>query len=93
MLSVYYDDKSCMHNVLIASTDQNDRTLEDTLRDVLQAIFGNGNPQVEFIHVAPGDTSSDHYDHMEHLSVGADVAVNRWKHRDDEYMKTVLSPS
>lgn len=93
VLSVHYDDKSCTHNVVIASTDESDRTLAEALCNVLQAIFGNGNPQVEFIHVAPGDSSSDHYNHMEHLSVGADVAVNRWKYRDNEYMKTVSSPS
>lgn len=93
VLSVYYDDKSCMHNVVIASTNEDDRQLENALRDVLQTIFGNGNPQVDFVLVAPGDTGSDHYDHMEHLSVAADVAVDRWKHRSGEYMATVSPPN
>lgn len=93
VVSVYYDDKSCMHTILIASTNKEDRHLEDSLETVLQTIFGHGNPQVEFNYVEPGDTASDHYNHMEHLSTAVEVAVDRWKHKDVEYMDTVSSPS
>ncbi|MDN4059556.1 hypothetical protein QPK31_15115 [Massilia sp. YIM B02769] len=93
VLHVYYDDKSCMHTVTIASTDKDDSPLEGELLNVLQAIFGNGNPQVDFRYVEPGDRGSDHYDHMEHLSVGADIAADRWKHHDAKNMAAVSSPS
>ncbi len=92
LVSVYYDDKSCMHNVVIASTNPDDKRLEKKLESVLQSIFACGNPQVQFKYVEPGDTGSDHYDHMEHISTGVDVAVDRWKHRDEEYLATVDNP-
>jgi hypothetical protein len=80
VLKVYHDDKSCTHNVTIASTQKKDEGLVNSLAHVLHEIFGHGNPQAEFIYVAPGDHNSDHYNHMEHLSVGAEIATDRWQH-------------
>ena len=93
VVRVFYNDKACIHDVIIASTDKKDSHLENKLLNVLHSIFGNGNPTVIFIEVQPGNTSSDHYNHMEHLSVGAEVAADRWKHSDPEYQSTVSSPS
>jgi hypothetical protein len=45
--------------------------------------------QAEVQIVEKGDTGSDHYNHMEHLSTESGIAVDRWRHRDADYMKEV----
>jgi hypothetical protein len=39
------------------------------------------------------DHNSDHYFHMEHLSIEAGVAVDRFKHVDEAYQETVSLPA
>ncbi|MBU6993503.1 hypothetical protein [Ferrovum myxofaciens] len=74
VVSVYYDDKSCIHCVTVASTNEEDSAIESVLTSVLQGIFNNGNCQVNFELVKRGNESSDHYNHMEHLSVSTEFA-------------------
>lgn len=92
VVSVFYDDKACSHFVTVASTAKSDEQLGEPLTHVLHSIFGNGNCQVAASIVPAGDEQSDHYDHMEHLSVSAGVAADRWKHADAQYQADVWSP-
>lgn len=84
VVQVSYDNKSGMYTITIASTSQGDKKLKERLVTVFDKIFNNGNHCPEVIIVKPGDTSSDHYYHMEHLSVEAGIAVDRFRHRDNE---------
>lgn len=74
VVSVNYDDKSCIHCVTVASTNEEDDVIESTLTSVLQGIFNNGNIQVNYELVKRGNESSDHYNHMEHLSISTGFA-------------------
>ena len=92
VVKVYYDDKSCIWTITVATPEPKDRKLEVDLTTVLHTMFGHGNchPTVEV--VAPGQTSSDSYDHTEHLSVEAGVAVDRFRYKDEKYLETVEDP-
>jgi len=79
LVHVYLDDKSSMRHITIASTDKADIGLGDLATNVLQSIYGCGNYQCEVQMVEKGNESSDHYDHMEHLSVGTGLAEDRWQ--------------
>ena len=92
VVSIYYDDKSCSHTVTVASTNKDDERVEDILTEVLHNIYGDGNCQVSVIIFEKGDEHSDHYNHMEYLSVSTDTAVDRWKDSDDKYQEDVYSP-
>ncbi len=92
VVRIYYDDKACIWIIFVASVDQRDKELEDRLRTVLHTIFNHGNCQPEIVIVKPGDTSSDHYNHTEHLSTAAEVAVDRWRHSDEKYQEKVSVP-
>lgn len=74
IVSIYYDDKSCTHCVTVASTNEADSSIESVLTNVLHNIFNNGNCIVNVEIFKRGNESSDHYNHMEHLSVSAKVA-------------------
>lgn len=76
---IFYDDKSCFTEIELASTARADDDLADRLQKALHTIYGDGNCQAHMRIVREGDRASDHYDHMEHLSVASGVAVSRWK--------------
>lgn len=73
VVSIYYDDKACIHTVTVASTKIEDCDIESTLTNVLQAIFNSGNFSVNIEMVKRGNEDSDHYNHMAHLSSAAKV--------------------
>jgi len=89
---IHKDEKNGFINIKIASDNSEDEELAGVVMSVLHAMRFNGDCQSEVVIVEPGDKSSDHYNHDEHLSVGAGVAVNRWKHNDAEYQKDVHPP-
>jgi len=93
VVQVFYDDHSSMYSVKIASTDPEDRKIGDVVAEVLQTIFNNGNSLSDVVIVKKGNEGSDSYDHMEHLSVGAEVAADRWRHKDEDYQEKVKPPS
>jgi len=93
VVKVDYDDKSCCWNITVATTEHKDKKLENLLMTVLHTMFANGNCQSTVVVVKEGDTYSDHFQHTEHLSVEAGVAVDRFRHSDSEYMETVTDPS
>ena len=93
VVDIFYDDKACIWTVNVASTDAADTQLEDTLRTVFHTMYGDGSIQPQVQIIQEGNTDSDHYHRTEHLSVGAGVAVDRWRHRDAEYQKTVEPPA
>ncbi|MDD2800784.1 MAG: hypothetical protein PHE96_04935 [Methylococcales bacterium] len=74
VVSIFYDDKACVHCVTVASTDKADTQIESALTTVLHNIFNNGNSIVNVEIVKRGNESSDHYNHMEHLSISTKVA-------------------
>lgn len=78
LVRVYFDDKACVYSVEVATTDELDKALENRITEVLQSIFNTGNYFCDVTVVAKGDELSDHYEHMEHLSVAAGVATDRW---------------
>lgn len=92
VVHVYYDDKACNPHVKIATSNPDDEKIVRGLEDVFGAIYGYGNCSAEVVVLEPGDTHSDHYEHMEYLSVGADIAVDRWKHQDAKYQAEVHPP-
>ena len=92
VVQVYYDDKACIWTVTVATPEPKDKKLEDDLMTVLHTMFAHGNCQPTVEIVKPGQTSSDHYHHTEHLSVEAGVAVDRFRHEDEKYMETVDVP-
>ncbi|QZP26213.1 hypothetical protein [Pseudomonas mosselii] len=83
LVHVYYNDKASIHHVTIASTNQDDLALGDLTTKVLQSIYGSGNYDCDVQIIERGNESSDHYEHMEHLSVGAGLAEDRWQHGKD----------
>lgn len=78
LVKIFYDDKACVYGVEVATTDEADKRLEHRLTEILHSIFDTGNYFCEITVVKKGDESSDHYHHMEHLSVAAGVATDRW---------------
>lgn len=93
VVHVYYDDKSCQWSTTIASPDPAHKNLDKALSSALSTIFGFGNCDADVVIVQPGDRESDHYHHMEHLSVGSEIAVDRFRHRDKDYVETIHCPS
>lgn len=90
---VFHDNKACCYLIKIVSDDPVDEGLGTIVYDAFCSIFGENNtcqPEVRIIE--SGDTESDHYNHTEYLSVMAGVAVDRWRHHDEEYIKTVGPP-
>lgn len=78
LVKVFYDDKACVYSVDIATTNKADTALESRITNILHSIFNTGNYVCNVEVVARGDESSDHYHHMEHLSVAAGIATDRW---------------
>lgn len=93
VVEVYFDDKTTVWTVLVASTDESDRKLGPILQDILQSMSDTGNVTASVIIVPEGDANSPNYDHMEHLSVSAGVGADRWKQEDENYQKTVEPPA
>ncbi len=89
---IHNDDKNGVINIKIASDNPEDERLEELVRQVLHTLMNNGNCQPDVVIVKAGDKNSDRYDHMEHLSVQADVAVDRYRHSDEDYMHGVTPP-
>ncbi|MGH8350840.1 MAG: hypothetical protein ACRES5_30390 [Pseudomonas sp.] len=78
LVSVFFDDKACVYSVHVATTEEADKVLEQRITEILHSIFDSGNYFCDVTVVAKGDESSDHYHHMEHLSVAAGIATDRW---------------
>ncbi|MBP5958149.1 hypothetical protein ICA16_20945 [Pseudomonas anatoliensis] len=78
VVRVYFDDKACVYSIQVATTDEGDKSLEDKITEIVQSIFGSGNYICDVEVIAKGDEASDHYHHMEHLSVAAGIATDRW---------------
>ncbi|MDH4869821.1 hypothetical protein [Pseudomonas sp. BN515] len=78
LVRVFFDDKACVYSIEVATTDKGDLLLEGKITNVLQAIFNSGNYISDVRVVKRGDEQSDHYDHMEHLSVAVEIAEDRW---------------
>ncbi|UZE21843.1 hypothetical protein LOY67_17505 [Pseudomonas sp. B21-056] len=78
LVRIFFDDKACVYSIHIATTDQTDKQLEDRLTEIVQSIYASGSYYCEIEVVEEGNESSDHYHHMEHLSVSAGVATDRW---------------
>jgi hypothetical protein len=93
VVKIYFDDKSGTWTIYFASSNTEDAHLEKALDQIFGLIFSYGNIMSEFCYVPKGNIHSDHYHRMEHLSVGAGVADDRWKHNDQEYKNTVKVPS
>ncbi len=93
VVEIFYDDKACIWTINVASTNTEDKQLEDALMTVFHTMYCHGNVQPQVQIVEEGNTDSDHYNRTEHLSIGVDVAVNRWRHEDDEYQRNVRPPS
>jgi len=93
VVKVHYGDKACVWTISIATTVPKEKELEKILDSALYTIFGFGNCQTEVVVVKPGDKGSDHYHHTEHLSIEAEVAVDRFRHDDEEYLETVEDPT
>jgi hypothetical protein len=77
LIHVYFNDKSSLYHIVAASTDREDAGLGKLLTNILQSIFASGNYECEVQIVPKGNEYSDHYDHMEHLSVEAGIAYSR----------------
>ena len=92
VVHINYDDKSCFWTIRLASTREKDKEIAERLQSALHTLRQDGNCQVQMNIVAKGNESSDHYNHTEHLSVASEVAVDRWKHQDPEYTKTIQPP-
>lgn len=93
LVRVFFDDKSSVTSFTFASDAPEDKDFADDVVAIINDIFCYGNDMGEMIIVPVGDKHSDHYDHMEHLSVGAEVAVDRWRHSDAKYQEDVSEPS
>lgn len=78
LVRVYFDDKSCTYSIEAATTEPQDKNVEKLVTRIVQDIYGSGNYHCEMTIVKRGDEDSDHYHHMEHLSVQLDVATDRW---------------
>jgi hypothetical protein len=55
--------------------------LERIISEIVQSIFGSRNYLSDVEIVEKNDESSDHYHHMEHLSVTSGIATDRWAKR------------
>lgn len=93
LIQIFYDDKACVHQFIFASDETEDRGFGDEVVGIVNDIYRYGNDIAEMIIVEPGDKNSDHYVHMEYLSCEAGVAVDRWKHANEAYMRDVETPS
>lgn len=75
VVCVYYDDETCTYTVTVASTKEEDNVVEPLLTSVLQDIFNNGSFAVSFEFATPGDEAADDYNHMEYLSIAAEIVA------------------
>jgi hypothetical protein len=84
VVSVFGDDgDGDREKILITvATTSGDRAagLDRRLREIVESIYPGGRFEARVTVVAPGAYGSPRYDHMEHLSVQAGVAVDRWSH-------------
>lgn len=78
LVRIFFDDKACVYSIHVATTSQAEKQLEGRLTEIVQSIYGTGNYYCDIEVVKKGDESSDHYHHMEHLSVSTGVATDRW---------------
>ncbi|WP_124303573.1 hypothetical protein [Pseudomonas chlororaphis] len=78
LVKVFFDDKACVYSIEAATTDPAEKELEDPITQLVQSVYGTGNYLCDMTVVQKGDELSDHYHHMEHLSVSAGVAIDRW---------------
>ena len=83
LVKVFFDDKACVYGVHIATTEEADKALEDHIPSIRHSIFNSGNYFCDVEVVDKGNEASDHYHHMEHLSVAAGVATDRWAKNSD----------
>jgi len=81
LVRVFFDDKACVYSIHVATTDKAEKSLEGKITEVVQSIFGSGNYFCDIEVVDKGDEASDHYHHMEHLSVASGIATDRWAKR------------
>jgi len=94
---INFNDKAGVYAINIASTNSHDLVIQERLEPILETIFKNDENSISTFLVnveifEPGDTQSDHYNHMEYLSIKSDVAVDRWRDKDSEYQKSVSTP-
>jgi hypothetical protein len=83
VLTVFFDDKASVYAIKIGTTDPKDDVLSTRLEHVIQTIYHGCPVTVEVIVIPEGNRDSDHYEHMEHLSVAAGICVDRFKYRDE----------
>jgi len=67
-----------VYSIETATTDAAEKELESSITQLVQTVYGTGNYYCDMTLVQKGDELSDHYHHMEHLSVGTGVAIDRW---------------
>jgi len=85
VVSVFEDDTHGSVVVTIAATSREQvKGLQGDVTGVLQSIYNSGIYVCNVVIVEPGDTHSDHYDPMEHLSVKAGVSVDRFSKPDGD---------
>lgn len=75
VLKVFFDDKSDMWSVDVATTDPRDSELENTLSTIFDAMYGTliCIPRVGIIDAC--NSQSDSYNHTEYLSMKSRVAT------------------
>lgn len=73
VVKIYFDDKVSMTTITIASTNPDDKNIEEHLRKVFEMIFNSGNFNTLVEIVKQGNSFSDNYDHMQYLSSMAGV--------------------
>lgn len=78
LVKVFFDDKACVYSIETATTDAAEKELESSITQLVQSVYGTGNYYCDMTLVQKGDELSDHYHHMEHLSVSTGVAIDRW---------------
>ena len=83
VVCVYYDDEAATYTVTVASTKAEDSAVEPLLTSVLEEIFNNGNFAVSFELVTPGDETADAYNHMEHLSIAAEIVTKEVEEEEE----------
>ena len=76
-------DRDAVEQIVVTvATTSGERAagLDRRLREILESIYPSGRFEARIAVVSAGAIGSPQYNHMEHLSVQAGVAVDRWRH-------------
>jgi hypothetical protein len=74
VVKLFYDNKADAFTVFLASDEPEAASMESALTSIMEELGGGRMISASMVIVPIGNKKSDHYDHMQHLSIEAGKA-------------------